>query len=72
MRCLPLLHILLRIILRPGFVKPVMVKINHNMLMISCDEKKYPSNTLNRTGKNNYMNHSQGSNEVLSKSFMCA
>jgi len=49
-----------------------MVKINHNMLMISCDEKKYPSNTLNRTGKNNYMNHSQGSNEVLSKSFMCA
>jgi len=49
----------------------VMVEINHNMLMISCDEKKYSSNTLNRTGENNCMNHSQGSNDVLPKNFMC-
>jgi len=49
-----------------------MVKINHNMLMISCDEKKYPSNTLNRTGKNNYMNYLQGSSDALSENFMCA
>ena len=50
----------------------VMVKINHNMLMISCDGKKYSSNTSGGTEENNCMNYSQGSNDVLSKNLMCA
>jgi len=49
-----------------------MVKINHNMLMISCDGKKYSSNTSGGTEENNCMNYSQGSNDVLSKNLMCA
>ena len=49
-----------------------MVKINHNMLMISCDEKKYSSNTSGRTEENHCMNYSQGSTDMLSKNVMCA
>ena len=49
----------------------VMVKINHNMLLISEDEKKYSSNVSDRTEENQCMNHLQGSAAMLSKSVMC-
>jgi len=49
----------------------VMVKINHNILMISCDEKKYSSDTSGRTEENHCMNYSQGSTDMLSKNVVC-
>jgi len=38
------------------------------MLLISADEKKYYSNTTDRTEENHCMNHLQGSTAMLSKS----
>jgi len=53
------------------FLDGVMVKINHNMLLISAEEKKYSSNTSDRTEENHCMNHLQGSVAMLSKSVVC-
>jgi len=40
--------------------------------MISVDEKKYSSNTSDRTEENHCMNYLQGSTAMLSKSVTCA